>query len=425
MNLSAWLQYIESLHPREIELGLERVMKVARVLGLDLAGSQVVAVAGTNGKGSCVSLLEGLLLAQGFRVGAYTSPHLRRFNERVRIAGKEVSDQQLCDAFAVIEAARGGTHLTYFEFGTLAAFLLFQQAGLEVVILEVGLGGRLDAVNIIDSDVAVVTSIDLDHMAWLGETREKIAVEKIGIMRTGRPLVCADRDPPEILMRETEKAAVPLYLIGRDFEIQVRGASHWDWSGKDPRRRQLTLERLKNPVLHRDLAAAALQVLKLLGLSLRENTLRETIGAISLAGRFDTRIDDKRSNRVLFDVAHNPAAARLLARRLLDLKASQYPGGRMILILAMMADKDVAGFAQGLASAIDIWYIAQVDQDRCMPASDLAVRIAESVDSAYPVAYASPLEAYLAACSEAGPEDTIVVTGSFYIVADVLGFLGN
>lgn len=424
MNLSDWLHYIESLHPREIELGLDRVMEVALKLQLNLSGTRVVTVAGTNGKGSCVALLEGLLLAHGFRVGAYTSPHLRRFNERVRVEGVDASDQQLCDAFARIEATRGDTRLTYFEFGTLAALLLFKQAGLDVVILEVGLGGRLDAVNIVNCDVAVVTSIDLDHTAWLGETREQIAIEKIGIMRSGRPLVCADRDPPERLLIETKSAAVPLYLIGRDFDACAEGDDGWNWSGTTSEQGQLTLKRLENPILHRDAAAAALQALFLLGLALREEVLRETIAVIRLAGRFDSRIDHVRSRHVLFDVAHNPAAAALLASRLLNLKARKREGGRLILVLAMMADKDVVSFAQALASAVDIWYIAQVDLDRCMPAQELTTLIVESIDSARPVAFSSAAEAYLAACGEAGPDDTIVVTGSFYIVSAILGFLG-
>jgi len=425
MNLSAWLRYIESLHPSEMELGLERVQTVAQRLELDLACSKVISVAGTNGKGSCVAVLEGLLLAQGLRVGAYTSPHLHRFNERIRVAGKEVTEQLLCDTFSRIESARGETRLTYFEFATLAALCVFQQGQLDVVVLEVGLGGRLDAVNIMDCDVAVVTSIDLDHMEWLGETREAIAREKAGIIRPGMPLVCADRNPPITLMEAAEKSSAPVSLIGCDFDSCLDGDKLWNWKGMDKAHSPISLSQLKNPVLHIDIVAAALQVLSLLGLLQDETVIREAIAEIDLAGRFDQRFDSSRSRHVLFDVAHNPAAARLLANRLLKLKTSHTQGARIILVLALMADKDVVGFTQALASAVDIWYIAQVDQKRCMAASVLAVTVAQSVDSADPLVFENALDAYQAACAACGPEDIVVVTGSFYIVAEILNFLEN
>ena len=425
MNLGDWLRYIDSLHPREMELGLDRVIFVAQRLGVDLSPARVISVAGTNGKGSCVALLEGLLLAQGFRVGAFTSPHLLRFNERIRVGGQEVRDQLLCEAFARVESARGETCLTYFEFVTLAALRIFQQAQLDVVILEVGLGGRLDAVNIVDSDVAVITSIDLDHMAWLGETREAIAREKAGILRPGKPLVCADRDPPATLLDESNKEAVPVYLIGREFEFRHEGDKFWDWMGKSKEHQSIYLHQLNNPLLHDDLAAASLQVLSLLGFLQDEEKIREAIGGIALAGRFDRKVDSERARQVLFDVAHNPAAAKLLACRLVKLKESQPKGARIVLVLAMMADKDVVGFAQALASVVDIWYIAQVDQERCMAASLLASRLTESVISTNPEVFSSAVDAYQAACDVSAPEDTIVVTGSFYVVAEILDFWGN
>jgi len=428
MNLSAWLRYIESLHPREMELGLGRVRTVARRLDLEPGSAKVISVAGTNGKGSCVALLEGLLLAQGMRVGTYTSPHLIRFNERIRVSGREVEDQHLCEIFSRIESLRGETRLTYFEFATLAALSVFQQAQLDVVVLEVGLGGRLDAVNIVDSDVAVITSIDLDHMEWLGETRDEIASEKAGIMRPGKPLICADRNPPATLLESAEEMSVPVKLIGCDFDLQPDGDKLWCWTGtaggEDEEQFAVSLKQLKGPDLHRDLAAAALQVLSSLGLLLHESIVREAIAEISLAGRFDQRFDNVRSRQVVLDVAHNPAAAGLLAGRLRDLQASRSDSTRIILVLVMMADKDVVGFTQALASAVDIWYIAQVDQDRCMAASALAAKVAESVDSAAPAAYDSALDAYQAACDFSSPEDIIVVTGSFYVVAEILAILG-
>jgi len=217
MNLSSWLQYIESLHPREIDMGLDRVARVAASLQLDFGTVPVVTVAGTNGKGSCVALLEGLLQTEGLKVGAYTSPHLQRYNERIRLNGAEVSDTQLCQAFEAVEAARGNESLTYFEFGTLAALYLFRSGKAEILLLEVGLGGRLDAVNVIDTTIAVITSIDLDHVGWLGSTREAIGREKAGIVRHGRPLVCADPDPPVSVLDTARYEAAPVYQINREF----------------------------------------------------------------------------------------------------------------------------------------------------------------------------------------------------------------
>ena len=423
MNLGAWLQYIESLHPREIDLGLDRVSAVARHLDLDLGSAKIISVAGTNGKGSCVAVLEGLLLAQGFRVGAYTSPHIFRFNERIRVCGNEVQDRVLCDTFSRIEAARDDNRLTYFEFATLAAFYIFQQAQLDVVVLEVGLGGRLDAVNIVDCDVAIITSIDLDHMAWLGESREAIGKEKAGIIRPGKPLICADRDPPSSVLVEARNKSAPVYLIGRDFDFQPGEDNSWDWVGKDEEHRSIILSKVTRPRLNGDSTAAAIQALSLLELLGDKTTVSASVGNIGLVGRFDQRYDSGRCRKVIFDVAHNPAAAKQLASRLIELRASQPERTKVALVLAMMGDKDVTGFAQALASAVDIWYIAQVKQDRCMAAPLLATELAESEFLPKPVVFDDAVEAYKAACSATGPEDTVVITGSFYTVAEILGFL--
>lgn len=419
MNLSSWLRYIESLHPREMELGLDRVSAVARRLALDFSQSKVVTVAGTNGKGSCVTLLEQLALAQGLKAASYTSPHIHRYNERIRVNGLEVDDRSLCEAFQQVENARENTRLTYFEFGTLAALLLFQKASPDLMILEVGLGGRLDAVNIVDCDVAVVVSIDLDHMAWLGDSRDQIAREKIGIMRPGKPLVCADRDPPDAILNGTRDAGVPLFLIGRDFDQSMSDQGSWSWRGLGSDLQPCNLDGMQPPVLHHDIAAAALQVLSLLDLMPTRQILRESLGRIVLAGRFEQRIDSVRGVKLVFDVAHNPAAGRLLAQRLRGLKQDGKEAARIILVLAMMADKDVVGFAQALDSVVDIWYIAQVDQERCMPASMLASRVKDSVNPESLRVFGSAADAYLAASELAGPADTIVITGSFFTVAEV------
>src|SRR5690606_19213198 len=231
-TLGDWLAYLEQLHPSAIDMGLERSQQVAARLGLGRLAPRAVTVTGTNGKGSTCAFVAALLQAQGLRVGVYASPHLLRYNERVRIDGVEAGDEQLCQAFAAVEAARGEISLTYFEMGTLAAFWLFQQSALDAVVLEVGLGGRLDAVNLVDADLALVTSIGVDHADWLGDTRESVAFEKAGIFRQGRPALCGDLDPPAPLLECAEALSCPLPLRGRDFDLTVEDDS-WNWFGSD------------------------------------------------------------------------------------------------------------------------------------------------------------------------------------------------
>jgi len=421
MTLASWLKYIESLHPREIELGLDRVREAAQRLQLDFSGVRLFTVGGTNGKGSCVATLEQVLLAQGLRVGAYTSPHLLRYNERIRIAGKEVSDEQLCAAFAQVEARRGTISLTYFEFGTLAALLLFQQANLQAVVLEVGLGGRLDAVNIMDSDVALVTSIALDHTDWLGDNREAIGREKAGIARAGKPLVCADREPPLSLLEVTTRSGASPLLIGNDFDQHTDTAGRWHWRGKDRQGSPVSLRDLPRPALHPDVVAAALEALCLLDLLPGPQLLAQVLESLKVPGRFEQLIDTRRQRRLILDVAHNPAAAALLASRLQSLQ-DQRPAakrGRVIVVMAIMRDKDARGFVQALDSVVDIWYIAQVNQERCMPAQVLAEQMASIVGSQSLVVCPDIISAYESACADSAPHDTVVVTGSFFTVAEL------
>ncbi|MEZ5491851.1 MAG: bifunctional tetrahydrofolate synthase/dihydrofolate synthase [Gammaproteobacteria bacterium] len=422
-DLQAWLDYIEALHAREIDLGLDRVRAVARHLMPDRPSARVITVAGTNGKGSCVATLEGLLLAQGLKVGVYTSPHLQRYNERIRICGQEVSDSSLCEAFSLIEAARGDISLTYFEFGTLAALLLFQQAELDVLVLEVGLGGRLDAVNIVDCDVAVITSIDLDHTDWLGETREEIGREKAGILRSGKPLVCADRQPPASVLEVAGAVSSPVYLAGREFDQRISDTGAWSWQGSNQRDCQLNLDTLRVPALHPDVVAAAMQALLLLGLLPEAAVVDRVLAELRLAGRYEQFRDASGSCEVVLDVAHNPAAAKLLKNRLAAAKANSPVARQVLLVLAIMADKDVEGFVQALDSVVDIWYIAQVNQPRCLAAQKLAERM-EPIISSQPVTVCQDVvSAYQQACEHAGPDDLVVVTGSFLTVAAIRAFL--
>ena len=287
-DLAAWLARLESLHPSAIELGLERVAAVAQRMALLPVAARVVTVAGTNGKGSTIAVLDAILRSGGVRTGCYTSPHLQRYNERVRIDGTEATDRQLVDAFQAVEWARDGTSLTYFEFGTLAALKLFQDAGVDCLLLEVGLGGRLDAVNIVDADLAVITSIALDHQDWLGDTREQIALEKAGILRPGCTAVCADPDPPASLLRQFAQLGCELHLLGREFEPLP------DSGG-----------------LRGDNVAAALTSAALLGIDVEALDLQRLLQQLGLEGRVQrARVGGV---TVWLDVAHNPAAAANLA----------------------------------------------------------------------------------------------------------------
>ena len=332
-NLDQWLLYLEQLHPSEIDMGLARVQDVAKRLKLPALADQVITVTGTNGKGSSCALLASLVAQQGLQVGLYSSPHLLRYNERVRINGQEVTDQQLCEAFTQVEQARGDISLTYFEMGTLAAFWLFAQAKLDVVILEVGLGGRLDAVNIIDDDIAVVTNIGLDHHDWLGDTRNAVAYEKSGIFRLGRPAVCGDLDPPEKLLTQAALLTVPLLLRGRDFDL-AHTEHDWHWRGLNQRGEPIELQNIPLLDLPIENAALALQVYAALGLPWQPEELRSALLAAQMPGRLQAVEVDWQGRRLqlLLDVAHNPHAAEYLAQRL----QSRPVKGRRLAVLGVL-----------------------------------------------------------------------------------------
>ncbi|MCI5106276.1 MAG: bifunctional tetrahydrofolate synthase/dihydrofolate synthase [Pseudomonadales bacterium] len=413
-DLDAWLDYIALVNPRSIELGLERVGKVWAAMGAGPIARQVITVAGSNGKGSCVASLERLAAASKLRHGSYTSPHIHRFNERIRLQGEEVADERLIAALAAIDAARGETLLSYFEFATLAALSLFRDAELDLAILEVGLGGRLDAVNIIDADVAVITSISLDHMDWLGSTREQIAGEKAGIMRPGKPVVCADSEVPAAIPALAEQLQAPLYLINREFScVSAEAARSWRFRGVDSQGRGLERP-LPALNLHPASIAASLQALLCLGMELPP--LPEALGSLTVPGRCEWRQSRDGDRTLLFDVAHNPAAAGHLAQQLRGLRESGRIRGQIAVVLAVMADKDIEGIASSLQSEVDIWYIAQVDEPRCMPASEASQRVTAVLDR--PVqAFDSAAKALDAALEATDSDDTVLVTGSFYTVA--------
>ena len=411
-TLDQWLDYIERQHPKTVELGLQRVDAVRAALGLQPA-FPIVTVGGTNGKGSCCALLEAMLLAAGYRVGCYTSPHLLRYNERVRIGGHEADDATLCGTFERVEAARrrAGVSLTYFEFGTLAALLAF--GDVEAAILEVGLGGRLDAVNTFDADCALVASIDLDHREYLGGTREAVGFEKAGIFRGGRPAVCADRDPPQTLLAHAARIGALLLCLGRDFDYEADG-TQWQYRGPGGRRFGLPHPALRGRY-QIDNAAACITVLDCLRerLPVSAQDIRNGLAQVALPARFQVLPGRP---LVVLDVAHNPQAARTLAANLQTLPA----GGATIAVCGILKDKDVAGIVTAVAPQITRWHAATLAVPRGASARQLADELQRSGIHAPVAQHADVAAAWHAACKEAGENDKIAVFGSFFTVAAVL-----
>ncbi|OBS08912.1 bifunctional tetrahydrofolate synthase/dihydrofolate synthase [Acidihalobacter prosperus] len=409
-SLDEWLAWQETLSPRAIDLGLDRVRAVGERMRVVRPTCPVITVAGTNGKGSTVAMLSAMLRAAGYRVGAYTSPHLLRYNERVCVDDEPVSDAFLCAAFDAIDAARGDTRLTYFEYGTLAALWCFAQANVEVMLLEVGLGGRLDAVNIVDADVAVVTTIDLDHTDWLGDTRELIAIEKAGIQRAGRPLVCGDRAPPASLLRVAVDVGSELLCIGRDFDVEwVDGGLCWQWHGET--------EHLPAPALpgrfQADNAACACMALACLRARLptTQQARADGLRHIRLGARFEPLAGA--ACEVVCDVAHNPQAARALSAQLADRPVT----GRNLAVFSALADKDVPSIVAAMDQRIDVWYVAGLEAPRGLTAQALVERM--GTVSGKVATHPEIVDAYAAACRDATAGDRIVVFGSFLTVAAV------
>ena len=408
-SLSDWLEYIERQHPLPIALGLDRVLDVLKKMEVKIA-CPVITVGGTNGKGSTCAMLESILQAGGYRTGLYTSPHLLRFNERVRIAGREAEDAALCDALMAVESARGTVPLTYFEFATLAAFFLFGRADLDAAVLEVGLGGRLDAVNAIDADCAVLTSIGIDHVEYLGDTRESIGREKAGIFRGARPAVVAEPDPPQSVL----SADAQLLLIGRDFGYIHQG-TQWSWWGPSGKRSGLAHPALRGAIQLRN-ASAALAALDSLRerLPLAMQDVRRGLAEVSLPGRFQVLPGRP---QVVLDVAHNPEAAAVLAANLGD---SGY-APETIAVFGMLRDKDIAGVVRAMAPRITRWHLATLPGPRGADAELLKRILLQEKIQTPARAHANACAALAVAKSEAGENDKIVVFGSFLTVAEAYG----
>src|SRR5262245_12038650 len=405
-TLAEWLQYIERQHPKSIALGLDRVSEVFSRLKIKIV-CPVITVGGTNGKGSTCAMLESILRAAGYRTGLYTSPHLLRYNERVRVAGVDASDDALAESFSAVEQARGGVALTYFEFGTLAAFWLFSRANIETAVLEVGLGGRLDAVNIVDPDCAVLTSVGIDHVDYLGATREDIGREKAGIFRAGRPAVIAEPDPPQSVLDVPARQL----RIGRDFGF-VAEQNQWTYWGPDGRRGGLAYPALRGRIQLRN-AAAAICALGAVGLPLAMQDVRRGLAEVEVAGRFQVLPGRP---QVILDVAHNEQAARVLARNLADSGFAP----ETIAVCGMLRDKDIGAVLRELAPRVTRWHLASLPGQRGAAAAELQKHVSGEVQT-----FHSPAEAFVAAKAVAGEGDKIVVFGSFLTVAEVMAWLNN
>ena len=421
-TLDGWLQLVEQRSPeRVIDLGLERVRAVAARMGLRV-GVPVFTVAGTNGKGSVCALLEAMLRAAGSRTGVYTSPHLLRFEERCRIDGRDAAPEALADSFARVEAARGDAPLTYFEFTTLGVLDALTRAGVDALILEVGLGGRLDAVNIIDADCAILASIGLDHTHLLGATLDDIGREKAGIMRAGRAAIICDAQPPASVLAHAADIGADAWLAGRDFSSQSDG-QQWTWEGRGQRVDSLPLPTL--PGAHQlgnaAGAIAALQALKA-RLPVPEEAIRAGLRAATLTGRLQVLPASGESPQVVLDVAHNPQAATALAQALRALDA-EGAAPRTHAVFGAMADKDVAGVLACLDDAVDAWYFCGLPTPRAASAPqllDIWRAATKRGNVAHAAAFDTPAQALDAAARACGSADRIVVFGSFYTVAGVL-----
>lgn len=419
-SLAQWLTLLESRHFKVIDLGLERVAQVKERLDIQFK-CPVIVVGGTNGKGSTCAMLESIFLRAGYRVGLYIKPHFLSFNERARIRGECVSDLALIASFEAVEAKRGDVSLTYFEFTTLAIVHMFAQAELDVVILEVGLGGRLDAVNVIDGDVAIVTSVDIDHTDYLGDTRDSIGFEKAGIFRAGKPAICADPVAPQSLVRHAESIGADLWLFGRDFNYSG-DKQQWSYAGRSQRRNSLGYPSLRgaNQLLNASAALATLEVLRL-RLPVGAQEVRSGLMMVDLPGRFQVLPGRP---MVILDVAHNPHAAATLAQNLGNMGFHPFT----YAVFGAMVDKDIDGVIGQLKECIDHWCVTDLPSPRAASALQIKEKLLQAgvtpkdrpaIERSMEV-FTSPADAFANAIRRAGENDRIVVFGSFLTVAGVM-----
>ncbi|HTM64230.1 MAG TPA: bifunctional tetrahydrofolate synthase/dihydrofolate synthase [Gammaproteobacteria bacterium] len=407
-TLSSWLDWIGSVHNKEIDLGLDRIRIVAERLGVLTPACPVIIVGGTNGKGSVVAGLESIYRAAGYRTGAFTSPYLFVHNEEVRVDGVMAEDGLFCQAFEKIESARDLVTLTPFEYHTLAALIIFADVKLDVMILEVGLGGRLDAVNVINPDISIVTSIGIDHIDWLGETREKIAVEKAGIFRRDRPAICGDANPPDTLYKTAADMGAVFFQQGKDFKFVVDLHA---WSFQSDKNKYQDLPR--NQLLTQNMATVVMAMTLLQEkLPVKEDALRQGLKSVSLPGRMQIMEGEVTE---IYDVAHNPHAAVVLAARLRELPCR----GKTLAVFSMLDDKDIAGTIKIVRNEFDSWYVAPLACKRAAPLEKLKMAFQSEVSAALNY-FDNITDAYRAAKKQAKPGDRIVIFGSFYTVAAIM-----
>ncbi|OAN13562.1 bifunctional folylpolyglutamate synthase/dihydrofolate synthase [Photobacterium jeanii] len=402
--LADWLSYLEQLHTSAIDLGLDRAQAVAERGQLTKPAPKVITVAGTNGKGSTCAILEAILLDAGYKVGVYSSPHLVRYNERVRINGEELADDAHSQAFAQIEQYRGEISLSLFEFGTLAALELFKSNGVDVVLLEVGLGGRLDATNIVDHDVSVITSLAIDHVDWLGDDIEVIGYEKAGIFRSGKPAICGQPTPPASVAAHADDIGAKLFQVGYQFDYQVEGDT-WRWHSGC-----FELDDLPVPALPLPNSATALMALGTAELDISDCNIVNGLKKVVLAGRME-RVSEQ--PLVIMDVAHNPHSAQYFAKQLVKLKQKEGKA-RIHAVVAMLHDKDIAATIAEMTDVVDAWYPASLEGPRAAKAEEIIAHVGDGVSG-----FATPEQAYDHALSQAQPDEMVIVFGSFYTVGQI------
>ena len=416
-TLDEWLAWQENLHFTSIELGLDRCKAVAEKMGLLTPEFTVVSVAGTNGKGSSVNMLSSILTNAGYKTGSYTSPHLIRYNERICINGKQVGDEELCASFNRIDQARGDISLTYFEFGTLAAFDIFQREGINIAILEVGLGGRLDAVNCLDADVALITTIDMDHENWLGNDRESIGREKAGIMRKSKPVISADANPPQSVPSYAEEIGAIYYQAGKEYQYDITADEMWNWYNS-----ARSFTKLSQPSLYNKKqisnAAGVLMVLTLLSekFPVSDNAINKGFQEFFIIGRFQI-VPDKA--QLIIDVAHNRSAAALLVENLKNLPIK----GKTHVLIGMLKDKNRQAIFEVLSMIADVWHLVSLEGPRGAQAETLCADLSALHISKNVFSYEHVSRALDKIREDISPEDRIVITGSFLTVGAAIKHL--
>jgi len=428
-SLADWLCYLESIHPVNIEMGLGRIGRVAADLALTTFDAKVITVAGTNGKGSTCAFLERILLDAGYNVGVTSSPHIQDYRERVRVNDEMLSAQAHADSFAFIEAGRGDTTLTYFEFTTLSALKLFQDATLDVVILEVGLGGRLDASNIVSADVAVVTTIDIDHADWLGTDKAVIAREKSGIFRANKKAICGVINPPSTIAEYADEVGADLIAVNRDY-YYTQGAESWEWQAqanltKPQGEPELVFSDLEIPQLPLQNAATAIAAIQALGLAVPESAIRSGVANARLPGRMQ-RLGS--SPQQFLDVAHNPESAGYLAKQLIRLKQQANSPVKVIAVVGMLKDKDIAASLAALTDIIDCWHLAALQGERAAPCQLIELGLVDAMQQSgksrdslrqQPMSHDTIAKAWQSANQSADCNDIIIGFGSFFTVAEI------